>query len=122
MSTATTAWVGTRKGLFRIGIDGGMPSIAAAEFVGSPVTNALCDPRDGAIYASLDHGHFGVHLHRSDDSGATWTEIAAPEYPPKPEGVEHVNPMSRREVRWATQLAWTIEPGHPDEPGVLWCG
>ena len=32
--------------------------------------------RDGAWYAALDHGHFGVKLHRSDDRGATWTEIA----------------------------------------------
>jgi hypothetical protein len=30
--------------------------------------------------------------------------------------------MSQREVEWATQLAWVIEPAHADEPGVLWCG
>src|SRR5690606_17761502 len=45
-----------------------------------------------------------------------------PEYPPKPEGVAEINPMSQREVAWATQLGWVIEPGHTDEPGVLWCG
>ena len=54
---------------------------APPTFVGSPVTNAVCDPRDGAVYASLDHGHFGVHLHRSDDGGETWVEIAAPGVP-----------------------------------------
>ena len=53
---------------------------------------------DGALYASLDHGHFGAHLHRSDDGGATWPEIAAPEYPAKPDGVTHLNPMSQKEV------------------------
>ena len=73
-------------------------------------------------YAALDHGHFGVHLHRSDDDGATWTEIAAPEYPPKPEGLSEINPMSQREREWTTQLGWVIEPGHADEQGVIWCG
>ncbi|HEY5663841.1 MAG TPA: sialidase family protein [Ilumatobacter sp.] len=114
--------VGTRKGLFMVALDAWTASVAPPAFAGVPVTNAVRDPRDGAIYAALDHGHFGVHLHRSDDDGATWVEIAAPEYPPKPDGVSEVNPMSRRERVWATELAWVIEPGHPDEPGVLWCG
>ncbi len=117
-----TALVGTRKGLFTITIDDRGPAVSDPAFIGSPVTNAIRDPRDGALYASLDHGHFGVHLHRSEDGGATWAEIAAPEYPPKPEGVTHVNPMSQKEVAWTTQLGWVIEPGHADEPGVLWCG
>ena len=122
MSSATTAWVATRKGLFRVDIDDGQASIGDPAFLGSPVTNAVCDHRDGAVYASLDHGHFGVHVHRSDDGGGTWREVGAPEYPTKPEGEQHVNPMSQREVVWATQLGWTIEPGHVDEPDVLWCG
>jgi hypothetical protein len=121
-ATAATAWIGTRKGLFRVDIDDGRATVAAPEFLGAPVTNAVCDRRDGSVYATLDHGHFGVHVHRSDDGGEHWVEVAAPEYPPKPEGEQHVNPMSQREVVWATQLGWTIEPGHPDEPGVLWCG
>ncbi|NND75102.1 MAG: exo-alpha-sialidase [Ilumatobacter sp.] len=117
------AFVGTRKGLFTVdvGADEG-PTISRPAFDGVSVTNAVRDRRDGALYASLDHGHFGVHLHRSDDDGTSWSEIAAPEYPPKPEGVVDVNPMTQQETDWATQLAWTIEPGHPDEPGVLWCG
>ncbi len=119
--TDTTALIGTRKGLFTVTLGDGGPELAAPEFLGTPVTNALRDPRDGAVYASLDHGHFGVHVHRRDDGG-DWTEIAAPEYPPKPEGVSHVNPMSQKEVDWSTQLVWVIEPGHADDPGVLWCG
>ena len=63
MSAVTTAWVGTRKGLFRVDVDGGTPTLGAPAFLGSPVTNAVVDQRDGAVYASLDHGHFGVHLH-----------------------------------------------------------
>jgi hypothetical protein len=119
---STTALVGTRKGLFTITVDDGAMSISEPAFLGARVVNAVRDPRDGALYASLDHGHFGAHLHRSDDGGATWPEIAAPEYPPKPEGVVHLNPMSQKEVEWATRMAWVIEPGHADEPGVMWCG
>lgn len=118
------ALIGTRKGLFTLDAGtGGPPTMSGPpEFAGGPVTNVMRDPRDGAQYVSIDHGHFGVHLHRSDDDGASWTEVAAPEYPPKPEGTSEVNPMSQKELEWSTQLGWVIEPGHPDEPGVLWCG
>ena len=119
---STQALIGTRKGLFTVTFDGANATLGAPAFLGVNVTNAVGDPRDGALYASLDHGHFGVHLHRSDDGGTTWVEIGAPEYPPKPDGVSHLNPMSQKEVDWVTQLAWVIEPGHADEPGVLWCG
>jgi hypothetical protein len=122
MTRSTTALIGTRKGLFTLDLGGAAPELGEPAFLGSPVTNAVHDPRQGAWYASLDHGHFGVHLHRSDDGGASWVEIAAPEYPPKPDGHVHVNPMSQKEVAWATQLGWVIEPGHADQPGVLWCG
>ncbi|HUF96581.1 MAG TPA: hypothetical protein VMM60_00530 [Ilumatobacter sp.] len=114
--------VGTRKGLFNVSVSDGAAKLTEPAFAGTPVTNAMCDRRDGTWYASLDHGHFGVHLHRSDDAGATWVEIAAPEYPPKPDDVSHLNPFTQQEVVWATQLGWVIEPGHADEPGVLWCG
>jgi hypothetical protein len=118
----THALIGTRKGLFTATFDGATATLSEPAFLGAPVTNAVRDPRDGALYASLDHGHFGVHLHRSDDEGSTWVEIGAPEYPTKPDGVTHLNPMSQKEITWATQLAWTIEPGHADEPGEMWCG
>ena len=73
----------------------------------------LVDPRDGAIYAALDLGHFGVKLHRSDDDGATWIEIAAPSY----EGIDadSKDPPSLK-------LLWTLEASGADQPGVLWAG
>ncbi|MGA9276046.1 exo-alpha-sialidase [Ilumatobacter sp.] len=130
---STTALIGTRKGLFTLSLgdpdgadadrtDGPSFDLSEPSFPGVRVSNAVHDPRDGARYALLDHGHFGVHLHRSDDGGATWVEIAAPEYPTKPEGEPDINPMTQRERDWATELGWILEPGHPDEPGVLWCG
>ena len=106
--TTQTALVGTRKGMFEYGFGDGVPQIVSTHFLGSPVSAVLIDRRDGAWYAGLDHGHFGVKLHRSDDNGTTWTELPYPAYP---DGEEST-----------TRLIWTLEPGHSSQPGVLWCG
>ena len=108
MSSTTTALIGTRKGLFEYDLDGERPDVLAAHFLGSPVSAVMVDRRDGAWYAGLDHGHFGVKLHRSDDRGATWTELPYPAYPSSDSAT--------------TRLIWTLEPGHATQPGVLWCG
>jgi hypothetical protein len=63
-----------------------------------------------------------VKLHRSADQGVTWSEIATPSYPTKPEGLVEMEPMGRREIPWSTEQAWVLAPGHASEPGVLWCG
>lgn len=102
----------TRKGLFEFRRDGGRWRQAKADFLGSPVSLSLKDPRDGALYAALDLGHFGVKLHRSDDDGATWTEIATPSYAGVGEGDDAPS----------LSLIWALEPGGADQPGVLWAG
>jgi photosystem II stability/assembly factor-like uncharacterized protein len=113
--------IGTRKGLFRLAGEGaGVPKPLG--FLGVPVTSVLRDPRDGAIYAGLDHGHFGVKLHRSEDDGATWKELPAPAYPAKGPDEVDVNPMTQRPLEWTTKLLWTLEAGHADDPDALWCG
>ncbi len=112
--------VSTRKGLFTVARNNGRWAITEADFLGDNVTLSLHDARDGAIYAALDHGHFGVKLHCKTE-GAAWNEIAAPVYPPKPEGHEEVD-MWGRPIAWSTARIWALEPGGADEPGVLWCG
>src|SRR5260370_35585388 len=77
--------VSTRKGLFAVERERGVWRITKADFLGDNVTLALHDPRSGHDYAVLNHGHFGVKLHRSKNGG--WEEIAAPAYPPNPEGL-----------------------------------
>jgi photosystem II stability/assembly factor-like uncharacterized protein len=84
------------------------------------VTLALHDRRDGTDYAALNHGHFGVKLHRRDKGGA-WAEIACPAYPPKPEGLDDRDGWGKP-VKWTTQMIWSLEPGGADEPGTLWAG
>src|SRR5271167_2110513 len=72
--------VATRKGLFSLAPGAGGYAVERVSFLGDPVTMVLEDRRDGALYVALNLGHFGVKLHRSDDGGANWTEIAAPSY------------------------------------------
>jgi photosystem II stability/assembly factor-like uncharacterized protein len=110
--------VSTRKGLFVV--DAAAQRIVRAAFVGDNVTLTAVDRRDGSWYAVLDHGHFGVKLHRSGDGGETWTELVTPAYPPKPEGLVDIN-MWGKDREWATKGIWALAPAL-DADGALWCG
>jgi hypothetical protein len=57
--------VSTRKGLFTVERQRGRWRVAKADFLGDNVTLALHDRRGGSSYAVLNHGQFGVKLHRS---------------------------------------------------------
>jgi hypothetical protein len=115
-----TLLISTRKGLFTVARRSGEWAIAGVDFLGDNVTLALADARDGARYAALDHGHFGVKLHRAEKDGG-WEEIAAPAYPPKPEGYEEKD-LWGRPLNWSTARIWALEAGGPDEAGTIWCG
>jgi hypothetical protein len=112
--------VSTRKGLFHVVRGNGGWSIAAADFLGDNVTLTLTDRRSGLTFAALDHGHFGVKVHRSKPSGG-WEEIPAPRYPEKPEGHEELD-MWGRPLPWSTVRIWALAAGGTAEPGVIWCG
>ncbi len=116
----STLLVCTRKGLFVVEGRGERADVTRAAFLGDNVPLASVDRRDGAWYAVLDHGHFGVKLHRSEDRGESWTEVTVPAYPPKPEGFEDKD-MWGREREWATKNIWALEPAL-DRDGALWCG
>ncbi|MES2322121.1 MAG: sialidase family protein [Pseudomonadota bacterium] len=109
------AYLSTRKGLFELQRKAAGWELGPVHFLGEPVSNTLADARDGAVYAALNLGHFGVKLHRKDAGADSWTEIAAPAYPPKPED-------SSDTVEWKNKLIWALEAGGADEPGVLWAG
>ena len=112
--------VSTRKGLFTVERGKAGWDVGDGAFLGDNVTLALHDRRDGSNYAALNHGHFGVKLHRKE-TGGTWEEIAAPAYPPKPEGLVDLDGWGKP-VNWTTQMIWALEAGGPDEPGLLWAG
>ena len=102
--------VATRKGLLTLIRGDGGWSVSATDFPGIAVTATLRDPRDGAIYAMLKHGHFGTKLHRSDDEGRSWAELATPAFPADAPGEPSLLQV------------WTLEAGGTDQPGRLWAG
>ena len=112
--------VSTRKGLFEVERRrGGDWRVAKGDFLGDNVTLWLHDPRSGHDYAVLNHGHFGVKLHRSKDEA--WEEIAAPAYPPKPEGLVDRDGWGK-DIPYNLINIFSLEAGGVDIEGLLWCG
>jgi photosystem II stability/assembly factor-like uncharacterized protein len=115
-------YAATRKGVFTIEKAGASWHIGRVSFLGDNASIVL-PTRDGWVFTALGHGHFGVKMHRSTDGGRTWTECAAPAYPPKPDNApEVVDPVSQRPVRWNLELVWSLERGGNAGAGVLWAG
>lgn len=104
---ADQALISTRKGLFVFHRKNGDWNVTANHFGGAAVTLTFRDPRDGAMYAALRHGHFGPKLHRSDDGGANWIEVAVPAFA---EGLDGKPTLKQ---------IWALETG---KDGVLWAG
>jgi hypothetical protein len=102
--------VSTRKGLFILERVNGRWKVSRTAFIGTPVTAALHANADGALYAALQHGHFGPKLHRSDDLGLTWRELSSPAFPAGA-------PDSP-----ALHLIWCLEEAGPPHRGRLWAG
>ena len=113
-----TLLVASRKGLFVLRGQAMQWVVVAHHFAGDPVTQVLADARDGAWYAALRMGHFGVKMRKSTDLGATWSEIGSPAFPAKPtEGVFADDPTP-----WNVELVWSLTSADPARPGSLWAG
>jgi hypothetical protein len=109
------AWVATRKGLIELRrAAGGGWAIAGQHFLGEPVSMLLAPGSDpaqpGRMLAALNLGHFGVKVHRSDDGGAHWTEVATPTYPEQP--------ADAKGPAWKLVQVWSMAAAH----GVVWAG
>ena len=72
-----TILLGTRKGTVMIDRQGSGWRPRPILHAGVPVCYAARDPRDGTLWASLDHGHWGPKLSRSRDGGKTWEDISS---------------------------------------------
>ena len=111
--------VATRKGLFVLQrTSTGEWKPAQTHFLGEPVTMVLPDGRDGALYAALNLGHFGVKLRRRRAGRPEWKECAVPTYPPQPEAP----PGQAPGAPWTLVQVWSLEASGADQPGVLWVG
>ena len=108
-----TIYVASRKGLFELKRAGAEDwRIVHASFVGNPVTVLVDDSRDGTLYAALNHGHFGVKLHRSDNGGRDWVERSTPAFPAAEGDGEGAS----------LQQVWCLATGGPSQEGQLWAG
>jgi photosystem II stability/assembly factor-like uncharacterized protein len=109
-----TLLLGTRKGLIAYHFKNGNWTAENISFDGVPVSIAYADERNGTWWACLDHGHWGVKLHRSNDRGKTWEEVTAPAYP---EGEE-----IKEGVPATTRYIWAMAHGGKKYPSRLWIG
>jgi photosystem II stability/assembly factor-like uncharacterized protein len=109
-----TLLLGTRKGFIAYHFKNGKWQLENLSFEGSPVSIAYADERNNTWWAALDHGHWGVKLHRSKDRGNTWQEVAAPAYP---EGEE-----VKDGVPAATRYIWAMTNGGNNYLSRLWIG
>jgi hypothetical protein len=104
------AWAATRKGLFELRRRHGAWQIERLSFTADPVTMMLPPDASGHMLAGLNLGHFGAKLHASDDAGQTWREVAAPTFPPQPEGAEG--------PAWKLDQVFSLERSGD----AIWCG
>lgn len=127
-----TILLGTRKGTVMIDRQAAGWRPRPILHAGVPVCYAARDPRDGTLWASLDHGHWGPKLSRSRDGGKTWEDISSLKYP---EGARHIAqvlptpdfdpeaPAGTPEYADATVYKiWHLAFGGPDQPGRLYAG
>src|SRR5690606_24297691 len=71
-ATSDTLLDGTRKGLLVHQRSGDTLKLADDAFVGAQVTWAMAGPRNGWWWDCLNHGLWGVKLHRSRNHGKDW--------------------------------------------------
>ncbi len=115
--------VGTRKGLFTFERQDSSWRQTRESFLGFQVPVFLPDQRDETVYASVEHGHFGTKLHRSNDGGNSWEELDPPAYPDKPEDAPDIrDPHRNVPVPWSLEKIWCLEAGGSNQSGRLWCG
>lgn len=117
-------YVGTRKGLFAVDRTPRGWIISDVYFPGENVSMFLQDPRDGALYALLNLGHFGNKLRRSTDRGSTWEECCVPTFGSDqivPDGFPEADTTPKTKLATLKEV-WALETGGPDEEGVLWAG
>jgi hypothetical protein len=94
------------------------------------ISYAARDPRDGTLWAAMDHAHWGPKLSRSKDDGATWEHVTQIAYPAGARFVEQHLPTPGQDpaarpttYKTATLLkVWVLAFGGPDQPGTIHAG
>jgi len=99
---------GTKKGLFLFQTSDRRRWKRRGPFhPGREINHAICDPRDGRLWAAVNDSWFGCELASSADLGKTWRNV--PLKFPEQSGVK-------------LDRIWHLEAGHVNQPGVLYAG
>jgi hypothetical protein len=123
--------LGTRKGTLILDrtADGWKPRPIA--HAGMSISYAARDPRDGTIWAAMDHAHWGPKLSRSKDGGATWENLTQLAYPKGARFVEQHLPTPNQDPNAESPVTykdaallkvWVLAFGGKDQPGVIHAG
>ncbi len=124
--------LGTRKGTVIYDRLNGKWAPRSINHPGVPVCYAARDPRDGTLWASLDHGHWGPTLSRSKDGGGSWEEVLTLNYPEGARYISQVMPTSdfdpeapTGEPEYADATVykiWSLAFGSDEQPGRIYAG
>jgi len=127
-----TILLGTRKGTVMIDRQAAGWRPRPILHAGVPVCYAARDPRDGTLWASLDHGHWGPKLSRSRNGGKTWEDISSLKYPDGARHIAQVLPTpdfdpeapngTPEYADAAVYKIWHLAFGGPEQPGRLYAG
>ena len=104
--------VGTRKGAFLMSANPTRKrwETSGPHFAGSDVFHMAYDARDrGTVFAAINSVIWGSEIQRSHDLGSTWQASAEA---PRSDGGPSLE----------VKRVWHVEPGHPEEPGVVYAG
>lgn len=123
--------LGTRKGTLIVDRKGSDWVARPLAHAGMSISYACTDPRDGTLWAAMDHAHWGPKLSRSRDEGKTWQQVNQIAYPKGARFIEqHLptpdqDPNTKKPTTYkdATLLkVWVMAFGGADQPGTLYAG
>lgn len=98
---------------------------------GMSISYAARDPRDGTMWAAMDHAHWGPKLSRSRDDGATWEHLSGLAYPEGARFVEQHLPSPTDDPSVDSPITykdasllkvWVLAFGGDDQPGTIHAG
>ena len=124
-----TILLGTRKGTLLVDRDGGRWTPRPIAHAGMSISYAARDPRDGTLWAAMDHAHWGPKLSRSKDDGATWQHVTNLAYPKGARFIEQHMPTPGTDVERPTTYkdaallkVWVLAFGGANQPGTIHAG
>lgn len=111
MAKQVLVMVGTRKGAFIMESGPARTNlkVRGPYLEGQNIMHMALDPRTRTLFAAVGDPWFGSRVHRSTDLGHTWDE-------PKS------GPAFPAETGLKLEKVWHVEPGRPEEPGVVYAG